>query len=147
MKTRPLNSSSSTLQTPRAAEAGQRRQQLRVAPAEVAARGDRRQHARHAEVLGGDVGGVRRQQGDDGLELEVLHAAVDLRDQPADDEPDRDAARRDEREAAGRVREREAAGRDGREREAVGDQAGRVVDQALALEDGDDPARDLEALR
>ena len=52
-------------------------------------------------------------------------------------------ARRDDDEPAARVRQREAAGRDRRDREAVGDEAGGVVDQALALEDGDDPPRHL----
>nr|WP_267128265.1 hypothetical protein [Baekduia soli] len=57
-------------------------------------------------------------------------------DQPADDEPDRDAARGAEQEVPHRGGQRERARDHGRHRELVGDEARGVVDEALALDDG-----------
>ena len=56
------------------------------------------------------------------------------RDHPADDEPDRDPARRLPEELPARVQQREARAGGGRERDPVGHERGRVVDQRLALE-------------
>ena len=62
-----------------------------------------------------------------------------LADQVADREPDRDSADHVQDEAPGRVDEREAPGDDRDDREAVGHERGAVVDQALALDQRDQP--------
>ena len=96
-------------------------------------------------MLGGDVRDVRGDHGDHGLDEEVVEPPVDLGDDPADHEAKRDPAERDERELAEGMRRGELTTGDGGEGDLKRDQAGRVVDQALALEDGDQPRRDAAA--
>ena len=70
--------------------------------------------------------------------------SVRLTIQPDDDADDDPAGPDDDEVLHGRS-QGEGAGRHDRDRRAVGDQRRCVVDQALALEDGHDPARDAEA--
>ena len=77
----------------------------------------------------------------------MIESPPHLADHEADGEPDRDPADHVDGEPPRSVPEREAARHDRGDREAVGDEGGRVVDQALALDQGHEPARQAEAGR
>ena len=121
----------------------------RRATADVETGRDRGEHARHAEELRRNVGRVRGQQRDRGLDRHVGETRADLRDRPADHEADHDAADDHDDEAAGRRQgERRGCRRRRREkRDAIDGQRGRVVEQGLAVEEGDDPARNRQTLQ
>ena len=110
-------------------------------PAEVDAGGDRRQHAREAQLVRGNEGRVGREQRDRDLGRRVVDPAPDLRDHEAHRQPDRDPAGRRAHELEPRVERREAPTHRSGHGHPVGDQRGRVVDEALALDDVDEPAR------
>ena len=118
-----------------------------VCAAHVDADGDRGQDGRDVRALGRQVGEVPREERDRDLERRVVEPPAQLADQPADAEADRDAAEHARHEREPGVHEREAAGHDGRDGEAVGDERRPVVDQALALDDRDEPPRHAEPAR
>jgi len=76
----------------------------------------------------------------------VVDPSPHLAEDEADGESDCDAAGDVEQKAAGGAGEREAAGDDGGDGDPVGDEGGAVVDEALALDEGDQPAREAEPL-
>ena len=117
-----------------ALEARLRRDQLGGPPAQVDAGGDRRQHAREAELVGGDEGRVCGEQRDRDLGRRVVEPAPDRRDQEADHQPDRDPAGGRSHELEPRVERREAPAHRGGHGHPVGHERGRVVDEALALD-------------
>ena len=120
---------------------------LRRAPAEIDAAADHGEHAGGTDLVGRDerpVGGEERDRhrGD-----RVADPAADLGDDVADGEPDRDPAGDRAEELEHRARGRDALPHGRRDRDLVGDQGRRVVDQALALEDVDDSPRRADALK
>ena len=119
--------------------------QLGRVPAHVDAYRDHRQHGGDAGCLRRQEGEVARQQRDRDLGRRVVDASADLPQDVADRETDRHSPDDVHREAPGRVPEREASRHHGGDGEAVGDERGRVVDQALALDQRHEPARDAEA--
>ena len=102
---------------------------------EVDAGRHRGQDRRDAERLGRQVGEVRRDQRDRDLRRRVVQRLAQPGDDVADGDADRDADDRVEDEAPARLGQREAPGDRGRDRELVGDERRRVVDQRLALDD------------
>ena len=74
----------------------------------------------------------------------MIQAAPDLTDHEPDCEADRHAADDVDDETPRRVPEREAARENRRDGEAIRDEGGRVVDQALALDQRCEPAWDAE---
>ena len=114
---------------------GRRRDELRRAPAEVDAGRHRGQDRRDAERLGRQVGEVRRDQRDRDLGRRVVERLAQPGDDVADGDADRDADDRVEDEAPARLGQREAPADHGGDRELVGDERRRVVDQRLALDD------------
>ena len=121
--------------------------QLGCVPAHVDADRDGGQHA-------GDAGGGRRkirevaaEHGDRHLDRRVVDTAAHLPHDPADPEPDRDPAGDVQDDPARRVEQRERSA-DGRaDRGLVEHERGSVVDEALALDDRDDPPRRAQARR
>ena len=93
------------------------------------------------EPLGGQVGRERGDQGDEDLDRRVVEAREQDVDDRADDKPDEDATDRDRHERDDGVAEAERAGGGRGDREAVGDDRRRVVEEALALKHGDQPLR------
>ena len=75
----------------------------------------------------------------------MIHSAPDLAKHESDGESDRHAARDVHDEMPGGVPEREAAGHHRSDGESIRDERGRVVDQALALDQCGEPPRDAEA--
>ena len=102
------------------------------------------EHAGDADRLGRQVREVGGDEGDRDLDRRVVEPAAHGGDDRADADADRDPADRADDELAARLQQAEAAGDDGRHRELVGDEGGAVVDQALALDDRDDPVRDAQ---
>ena len=131
-------------QTASALEARLRRDQLRGPPAQVDAGGDRRQHAGEAELVRGDERRVGGEQRDRDLGRRVVEPAPDLGDHEADHQPDRDPAGGRAHELEPRVERREAAAHRGGHGHPVGHERGRVVHEALALDDVHEPARGAE---
>ena len=74
----------------------------------------------------------------------MVDAAAHLADGETHAEPDRDPADRADGEAQARVPDREPAADRGCDRGPVEDERGGVVDEPLALDHDDDPARDAE---
>ena len=83
------------------------RGELGRAPAEVDAAGDGREHAGEPELVGGDEGGVGRQQRDRDLGGRVVEPLADLGDHEPHGQPDRDSARRRAEELEPGVERRE----------------------------------------
>ena len=127
-----------------ALDPGGRGGQPRGQPAHVDADGDRGEHAGDADRLRRQVGEVGGEEGDRDLDRRVVEPPAHGGDHGADRDPDRDPAGDHDDEVAARLEQAEAAGDHGGDGELVGDQRGRVVDQALALDDGHDPARHPE---
>ena len=123
------------------------RRELGRMRAHVDADGDGREHCRRVDQLGRDVGEVRAEQGDRDLERRVVEPATHLPDDPADGEADGDAGNDAVDELEPCVPDGEAAAHDGDDRESIGDQCGSVVDEALAFDDRDQPARNPEPAR
>ena len=120
-----------------AEQSGRGRRQLGGAPADIDPGGHGGQDPGDAELLGRQVGGVAGEHRDHDLDHRVVEPAPQLRDQPAGQEPDgHPAGGRDHEAQPGLPDDEPAADRRG-DRDPVGDQGGRVVDQALALEQGD----------
>ena len=119
--------------------------QLGRVPADVDADGDRGEHGRDARGLGREVGEVAGEERDRDLGRRVVEPAPDL---PQMTKPTASPIaippEHVDDEAPGRVPEREGAGQHRGDGEAVGDERGRVVDQALALDQRDEPARQPE---
>ena len=124
-----------------------RRGQARGLRAHVEADRDRGGDAGEPELLGRQVGGVAGEQGDRDLHRRVVQPLPHLGDDPADGEPERRAADAGVEELGAGLPGGEAAGEHGGDRDLVGDQRGRVVDQRLALDDRHDPAGDADAAR
>ena len=122
-----------------------RRSQPRGQPAHVDADGDRGEHARDADRLGGQVGEVGAEERDRDLDRWVVQAAANPRDHCSEGDADADAADDRDDEVEARVDDAEAAGDDSGNRELVGDEGGAVVDQALALDDRDDAPGNAKA--
>ena len=131
------------------------RQDPRPAPPGDEPGHDRREDARHAELLRGDVGGRRREQRDDDLDDGVRRAMQGPRHDRADDRPDRESAGPDDDEgndgardirrgAAQREGHRAGGARPGDDGQAIHDQGRRVVEEALPLQDRHDAARHAE---
>jgi hypothetical protein len=98
------------------------------------------------ELLGRQVGREAREQRDRHLGRGVVDPLARLRDQPADHQADDDAAGDPAEELERRRPEGERAADRGRHRGAVDDERGAVVDQALALDDVDQPPRRAQPL-
>jgi hypothetical protein len=113
------------------------------APADVDADRHGREHARRAHALGRHVGRVAREDRDRDLHGRVVEPLADLRDHPPDREADGDPAGRAEHELQPGLRQRERAA-DRADRHAVDHQRSAVVDQALALDDRVQAAREPE---
>ena len=75
-----------------ALDAGRRSRQPRREAAHVDADRDRRDHARDADRLGGQVGEVGGEEGDRELDRRVVEPPPDRRDHESDGASDRDAA-------------------------------------------------------
>ncbi len=101
------------------------------------------EHARHVQLLGRDVGDERRDQRDQDLQAGIADVVPDPPDHHRDDESVGDPAGDHLEQPQQRVLDRERV-RDRLDRQAERGQRDRVVDQALALEDGDDPGRRAE---
>ena len=114
------------------------------APLDDEAGGDRAEDARHAGLVGQDVGGIGGQQRDRDLHVRVVGVPSGERGEPADGRPDRGAAQRDHHELEQAVAQRKGPGPDDADGDRVGGQARAVVDQRLALEQGLDPPRSAE---
>jgi hypothetical protein len=98
--------------------------------------------ARGADLVGREEGDVAAEEGDRDLGRRVLGAAADRGDQVAGEQADRESAASGEEEAPAGLGGREAGPDRSDDRDLVDDQGAGVVDQALALEHVDDPARD-----
>ena len=107
---------------------------------------DRGEHARDADGFGRQIRGERRQQRDHDGDPGVADAREDPRARAPNDDADREPAEEHDEERAARVDERERAGGRRGDREAIDHESGRVVHQALALEDRHDAARHAHAL-
>ena len=118
-----------------------RGRQLGRVPAHVEAHRHRRQYRRDVERLRRQIGEVAGEERDRDLRRRVVEAAPHLADDEADGEADGDSARDRDEELPGRVAEREGAGDDRDDCEPVDDERGRVVQQPLALDHGDEAAR------
>jgi hypothetical protein len=116
------------------------RSDLRGHPAEIDAGSDRREHAREPELVRGDEGGVGGEQRDRQFGRRVVEPPPDLRDHEPHGEPDRDPAGRCAEKLEPRVERREASADCGGYGDPVGDEGRRVVHEALALHEVDDPA-------
>ena len=130
-----------------ALEARLRVRELRRVPADVDADRHGGEHRRHAGRLGRQVREVSGQKRDRDLGRRVIHPAPDLAKHEPDGETDRDAARDVDDEMPRRVPEREAAGHHRRDGEAIRNEGGRVVDEALALDQRGEPPRNAETRR
>ena len=97
--------------------------------------------------LGRKVGHESAEDRDRDLDGNVVEPSPDLGDRRADQQPDRDPAGNRDDEVDRGVEEREAAADRRRDGDPVGDQRRRVVDQALPLDQGDQPARGAELAR
>src|SRR5215203_3598921 len=84
---------------------------------------------------------IRRDQRERDLDLRIAGAMAKPQTGPAHRNPEQHLERNDGRELACRLWQREYAGRNRRDREAIDDQRGRVVGEALTLEHDKDPAR------
>ncbi len=120
--------------------------QLRRVPAHVDARRDHRQHARRAQQVGRDEREIAGQKRDRDLERRVVQPQAHLPDHPSQRQADADAADHRPDERQGRAGHADRAGDDGQHGELVEHQRRPVVDQSLALDDRDDPARNTEPL-
>jgi hypothetical protein len=97
------------------------------------------------QLLGGKEGGVAGEERDGDLGQRVVESAPDLCDDPSDGQANSDAAAGGDGEPERRFQERETSGGGGAQSHAVGDESGGVVDQALALDQVDDPSGYAEA--
>ena len=93
------------------------------------------------------VGEVAAQERDRDLDGRVVQYPPKPPDEVADREPDRDTADDIDEEVPGGVEEREAAGHDRGDGEAVRDERGAVVDEALTLEQPDQAPGQSQPLR
>ena len=118
--------------------------QQRPVPADVEPAGDGGDHAGAAEMFGNPVGEIGRHQRQRDLDLRIARPAPRPQAEPADREAEQDFAGEDRREGARGFRQRERAGGDRHHREAIQDQRGGVVGEALAFEDHQDAARQPE---
>ena len=122
------------------------RRQLGCVPAHVDPHRHCRDHGRDADQLSRDVGEIAREQGNRHLCGREVEPPSHLAHDPADGEADRHAAEDVEHERHSRLPERERAADRCDDRDAVRDERGPVVDEALALDDRDDPPRHAEAM-
>ena len=121
---------------------------LRRPPADEESRGHRGQDAGDTERFRREVRRVGREQRDGDLDGRIGDASTYPHRDPAHDESDEDAAERHKYEARERPDHGNGRGRRSRaDRRPVDRERGRVIEEALALEDADDPARDREPLR
>ena len=119
----------------------------RGVPAEIEAGAHRGEDARDAGRLSRQVGEVAREQRDRDRRRRARDPADRLRHQVADDETDDDPRDDPDHEARAGLEEAERPGEHGRDRELVGDERGRVVDEALPLDDRHDAPRDAHLPR
>ncbi len=116
-------------------------------PAHRQARGDGRDHARHMHGFGGEIGGPAQQDRDEHDEHAVLKALGEeypaRGDQCADDHP----ADRDKGKALDRFAGVEHPAQRRGDGEAEEDEAGGVVEQAFAFEQGFEPPRQMDAFQ
>ena len=124
-----------------ALQARLRIRQLGGVPAEVDACRDRGQDRRDAGRLGREIGEIAGQQRDGDLAGRVGHTLADLPHHVPHREPDRDARDRVQDQPPAGLPEREGPGRHRDDGDAVEHERGRVVDEALALDDRDDAPR------
>ncbi len=97
------------------------------------------------QPLGRNEGEVPGEQPDGDLRQAIVQPTADLADHPSHDEPQRHAAHAADDEACAGIEQREGSAHGSRHGDAVGDQRGSVVDEALALDQVDDPTRSAEA--
>jgi hypothetical protein len=95
-------------------------------------------------ALGQYPGGVRRHQGDGGLDETVRREAKRPARHDADQQADDDSAQHREEEQPRRLAGHEAAGDDGRDGHPEEHKGRGVVDQALPLENRDQAMRDAQ---
>src|SRR5204863_4007065 len=120
---------------------------LRRTPTDEEARDHGGEDARDAERLRWEVRGVWREQRDGDLDGRVFDSGAHPHRDPAHDESDQDAAESNEDEARQRSKHRNGGSRGGgADGRAIDRECGPVVEEALALEDADDPARNGETL-
>ncbi len=122
-----------------------RLQHRRLVPEQQAGHDDR-EHAAGMDRLGGEVGEEGRDEGQRGVQHRVLDVATHDREHGGDAQPDEKAATDGQREVAQDLPHAHGRG-DGHDRGPQRDQGGGVVDQALALEDRDDPSGHAHAAR
>ena len=117
------------------------RRQLRRVPPQVDADGDSSEDSRRAHELRRDEGDVPGEERDRDLDRRIVEPAAHLADHQPTPSPKRDAtARNAPRNASPTYARRERPGDDGRDGDAVADEAGPVVDQALPFDDRDELA-------
>ena len=125
-----------------AVQTGLRVRELGRVPAHVEADRDRGEHRRDSERLRRQVREIRGEQRDRDLRRRIVEALAHLTHDVADRQPDRDPADRVEDELRARLPQRERAGDRRDDRGPVEDERARVVQEALALDHGDQAARD-----
>ena len=118
--------------------------QLRRVPAHVDAGRNHREHARGADRGRRQVCDIAREERDHDLERRIVQASADLSEHVSDRKADGDPSHDSPDEARRRVHERERTGDDGGDGELEEDERRAVVDQALALDHRQRPARDAE---
>jgi hypothetical protein len=120
-----------------------------VVRARVQARDHDGQNPRRMQHFRGEIGGERRQQRQRGLDRRIVDAKArqpdaEFADEPCDDESRQGSAARQQHELLGRLDEGKNAGRHCGDGELERDEPGRVVDEALAVQDAGDARRDLQ---
>lgn len=117
-----------------------------LVPAEDDAGRHRRDDAGNVEQRTDDIGVPAEQAGGGDNQRVVAHPAHDGEPEIANGDADHQSAEREEQEAADRRARIEGAAESRRDGEAKQDEAGGVVEQALAFEQGLQPARQGDAL-
>ncbi len=105
---------------------------------------EHRQHPRHLQGIGDQVGGVGREQGNGDFDGRIVQVAMQPSHRPGDDEPDEQSAQADNDKLEANLRKFEAPGDHRCHGEAIDDEPGRVIDHTLALDHGYDAARQAQ---
>ena len=106
--------------------------------------GHHRQHAAAVELLGQCVGAERQQQEDGHLDQGIRQLAQEPGTNHAESQTDPHPDDDGEDEQPEAVPDRHTAAEGGDQRDPIGGQRGRVVEQALAAQDGQDASRQLQ---
>ena len=108
---------------------------------QIDASGNARQHGRHMDRLSGHPRQIRRSDREQRLGEGILRPPDDAHDAPRDQNANERADGCIDEEADDRLAEAEHAGDGSNDRGPVQHERGRVIDEALALENDDDPSR------